>query len=151
MNLRIERVKQDPKLVPYICAQCEEKGIGVTIHPDLTTEQYVIVSIDAFYNAQKMDNTPASADCLILQECGTTGFCIFIVELKSQNTSNGLTVEQLRAKFETSWNDFIAVRFKEHFALPPNTYRKLQCYLHSRIPIRYSQNARSLKLVALMS
>jgi hypothetical protein len=150
MNLRIERVKQDPALAPYICERCEEEGIGVTIHPDLTEDQYVIVSIDAFYEAQKMSNTPASADCLILQECENIGFCIFVVELKSQNTSEGLTVQNLRAKFETSWNDFMALRFKEHFVLPPQNYRKLRCYLHSRIPVRYSQKAQSLKLDALM-
>jgi hypothetical protein len=133
MSRKIERIKEDETLAACICNECTEQGVSVRVHPDLHDNQYVIVNIDTFYNAQKLANTPPSADCLIFQECANEAFCLFIVELKSQKSAKSIDAEQIWAKFETSLNDFVSLRYKDYFVLPPHKYRHVRCYLQDKM------------------
>ncbi|MCU0425829.1 MAG: hypothetical protein MUF71_09415 [Candidatus Kapabacteria bacterium] len=151
MSNKIENIRRDAELAPFICEECYEKGVGVELHPSLTNETAVIVKIDSYYASLKLADTVPSADCLIFQDAENQRFCLFVVELKSQNYSAGLSIEQLRDKFETSLNDFVAKRFKSHFVINPAKYKKIRCYLRSKINPGYTQKARSLSLEALIN
>ena len=146
----IARIKAHPELSKYIVAACCENGICAEIDPSIPKENVVIIKVDSYYNAKvKAEGikVPPSPDCLIIRQCERgKGFGLAIVELKNAFTSDGFSVENLRAKFDTALNRFIKQDFKKPLMVE---YITIDLFFVSRQEI-YRRDA-SLKLRMLQN
>lgn len=118
----IKSLKSDLKLQPFIIPRCEENGLCVVLDASLGADEFLIIKVDAFYNAcldyfdpsTRKWTTPASIDCLIVVQCKKQDrYQVLLVEQK--NTPNNPPHQNMRDKFETTLLDFMSNRFRHHF------------------------------------
>jgi hypothetical protein len=142
----IYRIRNEPVLSKYIEDTCCENGVCVTISKEISTENYVIIKVDKFYNAKNISDRPASVDCLIVRKCIGGGYGLTLVELKSNHNSGKFSIENIKEKFETTINNFIKVEFKDYLDIH---YEDIKLYFVSK----YEVNKRDLglKMNALMN
>jgi hypothetical protein len=117
----IDSLKSDPLLQPHIVPKCEENGLCVEFDPSIGADEFLIIKVDAFYNAclDYFDKdttkwtTPASIDCLIVVQCKEqNSYRILLVEQK--NTPSNPPKQNMRDKFETTLLDFMSNRFRNY-------------------------------------
>jgi hypothetical protein len=126
----IENIKAHEILSQFLEDDCCENNISVTFAEDVEAENYIIIKVDKYYNSLGLAETPPSLDCLIIRRCLNTGFGLTLVELKNISKSRRFTVANLKAKFETTLNDFMQKRFKD---LLQKDYKEIKLYFESKI------------------
>lgn len=109
----INKIKNNSLLSSYIEETCSENGVCVTFDKSISSDSFVIIKVDKFYNDLHLKNTPASIDCLIIRECIKSGYGLTLVELKNIETGSSFEIGNMIEKFETTLNDFIKIRFKK--------------------------------------
>ena len=88
---------------------------------------------------------PPSPDCFIIQRCaGTDKYGITIVELKGISTSDGFKVENMKAKFETCFQEFMLKDFKNYFN---RDFVRIQLYFVSEIEIYRREAGLKMKVL----
>lgn len=108
----INSIKSNALLSEYIEDTCCENDVCVTFENDIDPSSYVIIKVDKYYNSLNIEKRPASIDCLIIRECVGNGYGMTLVELKNIENSKGFDLNNMKAKFNTTLNDFIKVKFK---------------------------------------
>lgn len=108
----INSIKENVVLSEYVEDTCCENGICVSFDADVEPNSYVIIKVDKYYNSLNIQRRPASVDCLIIRECIERGYGLTLVELKKIDNSKGFELENMKAKFNTTLNDFIKIKFK---------------------------------------
>lgn len=142
----IDRVKKSTRLQPYVVEECSENGVCVTFSEDIHRDDYVIIKVDGYYNSLNIEKRPASPDCLIIRRCQNGGYGLTLVELKDVSTSSSFTVENMREKFNTCFNDFIKKEFRE---LLDVDYKDVKIFFVSNIEL-YKRDM-GLKLEVLIN
>ena len=142
----LDKIKSDEFLSKIIEDTCCENGVCITFDEQILSESYVILKVDKFYNSLNVELRPASIDCLIIRKCKNSGFGLTLVELKNINSSSGFTVDNMRAKFETTLNDFIKYRFRNQLDIE---YKEIKLFFVSNVEI-YKRDL-GLKLEVLMN
>lgn len=142
----IENIRADEVLQNYLADECCENDVCVTFHEDISRENYIIIKVDDYYNSLNIEQRPPSLDCLIIRKCLSTGYGLTLVELKNIKSSDGFTVENMKAKFEICLSDFMQKRFK---ILLDKDYKHIELFFVSNIEI-YKRDL-GLKLEALSS
>ncbi len=107
----LELIREHQILGPFVRDACCENGVGVQLAPEIAGDRIVIVKVDDYYNSLNVKRRPASVDCLIIIECESGDYRIAVVELKDISSSSSYSSKNLRAKFETTLNDFMETRF----------------------------------------
>lgn len=125
----INRIKSHQILAKFLEDKCCENQMSVVFDEKIQNNSFVIIKVDKYYNAQNMPKTPASIDCLIVQECINTGYGLTLIELKNIQNIKGFDIENIKEKFETTLNDFIKVRFKD---ILDRTYIKIDLFFVSK-------------------
>ncbi len=126
----INRIKNHSILSSFLEDTCCENGISITFDESISTESYVIIQIDKYYNSLRLgDNTPASIDCLIVRECINTGYGLTLVELKNIESGKGFEVRNMKEKFETTLFDFIKNKFRNPLDI---NYNEIKLYFVSK-------------------
>jgi len=103
----INKIKQHFFLQQFIDTECCENDVEATISKNISTEDYVILDMDAYYKALKNKKIPPSVDCLILIRCSDGKYKLFLVELKDLETDKYLKKSNLIGKYNTTINDFL--------------------------------------------
>jgi len=142
----IETILQDSELSQLICEECAENDVSVTFDGTISKDDYIILKVDNYYNSLNIEKRPPAPDCLIVLKCKNQGFALAVVELKNIHSAQSLTLDNLIAKFETCFDDFIANRFK---AILDQDYQRIQLIFVSNIEL-YKRDI-GLKVKALMS
>ena len=142
----IERIKDHPVLSQFLKDACSENDIEVSIDPLIDPEDIVIISVDDFYNSLNIEHRPPLPDCLVLVRCEDGGFALTVVELKNIRNSQGFRLQNMLAKYETCFNDFISQRFRELLLID---YKKVYLYFVSGIEL-YRRDA-GLKMDVLIN
>lgn len=115
MNNSLERLKNDPRIKEFVSQVCEDNLVCVEFDDQVSNEEFFVIKVDDYYNSLHLGkNTPASVDCLIIQECGDGQIKVYIVELKNVKSPSHINGKNLEQKFETTLFDFISNRFKEY-------------------------------------
>ncbi len=159
----IDKIKNHKILSEFVEDTCCENEICVTFDNSIPAESYVIIKVDKFYNAQKLENdTPASLDCLIIRKCIDGGYGLTLVELKKIKIGAGFDLDNMKEKFETTLYNFIKIRFKEILDID---YKEVKLYFVSKqeiykrdiglkmdmlIDLRFSFNGKKLMIRPLM-
>lgn len=125
----IQKIKTHSALGKFVEDTCCENDICVSFDDNLLPTSYAIVKVDKYYNSLNLAKTPASIDCLIIRECINGGFGLTLVELKSIETGQGFTLENMKEKFETVLYDFIKTKFNATFDIE---YKEVRLYFVSR-------------------
>jgi hypothetical protein len=138
----LENIKAHEILSQFLEDDCCENNICVTFAEDIARENYIIIKVDKYYNSLGLAETPPSLDCLIIRRCLNTGFGLTLVELKDIDSTKRFTIENLKAKFETTINDFIQTRFNVLFI----DYKRIELYFVSNIELYKGKWRREEKL-----
>lgn len=101
----IATIKSDPALKDFLSSKCVEKGVKLQIK----TLEYITIKLDKYYESLRLDQPPASPDCLTILKCEAGGYKILITELKSGD------IDDVTPKFKTALEDFVGKRFKSIF------------------------------------
>ena len=141
----IERIVQDPQLSLLVCDECAENEVSVTFDGTIDRSDYVILKVDDYYNSLNIEKRPPAPDCLIVLKCREKGHALAVVELKNIHTGSSLPLDNLIAKFETCFDDFISNQFK---AILDQDYQRIQLIFVSNIEL-YKRDI-GLKVKALM-
>lgn len=145
----LQKIRQNERLKPLLRDRCEDEGICVEIDKNIPKEDYVILKLDSFYNTINFATPPPSPDCFIIQRCaGIDKYGITIVELKGINNSDGFKVENMKAKFETCFQEFMLKDFKNYFN---RDYSKIQLYFVSEIEIYRREAGLKMKVLESIS
>lgn len=110
----LEKIKSNATLSKYLCDQCSENGISLQISNTITEDDFLIIKVDDYYNAE-VHPSPASPDCLIVQKCADGRYLIYIVELKDIIDQHGFTLDNMKEKYNTCLDDFMGNRFGDVF------------------------------------
>ena len=141
----LQKIRQDERLKPLLRDRCEDEGVCVEIDKNIPQDDYVILKLDSFYNTIYFATPPPSPDCFIIQRCaGTDKYGITIVELKGIHNSDGFKVENMKAKFETCFQEFMLKDFKNYFN---RDYTKIQLYFVSEIEIYRREAGLKMKVL----
>jgi hypothetical protein len=137
----LQKIRQDERLKPLLRDRCEDEGVCVEIDKNMAKDDYIILKLDSFYNTLDFATPPPSPDCFIIQRCaGTDKYGITIVELKGISTSDGFKVENMKAKFETCFQEFMLKDFNRD-------YTKIQLYFVSEIEIYRREAGLKMKVL----
>lgn len=128
----LERIRADEALSKFIIPECCENNISVSISEEIQDANLLILKIDDYYNSLNLERCPAAIDCLIIQKCEDNSYSLTLVELKNITSAKGFTSENMKEKFDTCLNDFMAKRFKNYFN---RDYKSLRLYFLSNIEI----------------
>jgi|WetSurMetagenome_2_1015567.scaffolds.fasta_scaffold59096_3 hypothetical protein len=110
-----DEILQTPELFALYRETCEENGICVDLE-NINRDNVLILKIDAFYCSKYMKNeTPNSIDCLIIVKCANESYNLYLFELKNVSSTQGIEIAKIKAKFNTTINDFLNNRFKQLF------------------------------------
>jgi len=146
MNKMINRIKKHEILSSFLDEKCCENNVCVTLDESYSSEDYVIIKVDEYYNSLGMEKTPPSVDCLIVRKCDPNGYGLTLVELKDISSGRGFSFDNLKGKFETTLNDFIKRKFRERL---DTYYWDIQLFFVSNQEL-YKRDL-GLKLEALMN
>lgn len=109
-------------LVTFLSDRVEENGVEVTIDPhfylpdgSLDLEKIANICVDSYYNSLRMQDTPPSIDNLLIIDRGRNCFSLYLIELKSVRKLGQLSKDNIKAKFNTTINDFMSTRFRNIF------------------------------------
>lgn len=102
--MMIDEIRSDANLRNFICADCKENGVGITVHASVDPKDYVIVKADAYLQAEFNPAAPKGPDCLIVQRCSDGTFRIFIVELKNIKDLGSYSLTDIRQKFQNCFD-----------------------------------------------
>lgn len=150
----LENIKSHEILSKFLVEECCENEVSITFNEDVAKDSYIIIKVDRYYNSLGLAETPPSLDCLIIRRCLNTGFGLTLVELKDIDSTKRFTIENLKAKFETTINDFIQNRFKDLLFID---YKRIELYFVSNIELykgkwrREERLDRGLKLEILIN
>jgi hypothetical protein len=100
----IDEIRSDANLRDFICTDCEENGVSITVHPSVDPKDYVIIKADAYLQHEFNPEAPAGPDCLIVQKCSDSTFRIFIVELKNIKDLGSYSLTEIRQKFQNCFD-----------------------------------------------
>jgi len=109
----IERILKSELLSLFVEHDCCENDICVSFDESIPRENYLIIKVDKYYNSLNIEFRPASVDCLIIRKCIETDFGLTLVELKDIQANKSFDLENLKAKFENTLNQFIKKDFRE--------------------------------------
>lgn len=123
-----DEILQTPELFALYRETCEENDICVNLE-NTNENNFLILKIDAFYSSKNMHNPPPSIDCLIIVKCTNESYNLYLFELKDVNSPQGIKIANIKAKFDTTINDFLSNRFKQLFDKYP--INKIKLYLVS--------------------
>jgi hypothetical protein len=110
----IQDIMNNPVLSNYFCNDCEENGVGVSVHPAIERVHYVIIKIDDYFNKEILPN-PAGNDCLIVQYCQDDRYKLYLIELKNIQDLHRQSPTHIRAKFQNCFDVFMSDKFRHHF------------------------------------
>jgi hypothetical protein len=110
----IQKIQGDPILSKFLCDDCEENGVGISIGTEVQREDFIIIRVDEFYN-KTVPKTPKSPDCLIIQHCEDNRFVLYLIELKAIARIQSESLSDIRDKFQNCLSDFMSNRFREYF------------------------------------
>lgn len=141
----LQKIRQDERLKPLLRDKCEDEGVCVEIDKSSAKDGYIILKLDSFYNTTDFATPPPSPDCFIIQRCaGTDKYGITIVELKGIHNSDGFKVENMKAKFETCFQEFMLKDFKNYFN---RDFTRIQLYFVSEIEIYRREAGLKMKVL----
>ena len=147
----IQKIKNNEELAPFLSKTCCENEVCITLDGEILEEDYVVIKVDGYYNAQKnihkWADTPPAPDCLIVRRCVDNGFGLTIGELKNINSAGDFELENLKEKFQTCFDDFICNRFSDILFID---YKNIKLYFVSKIPIHKPERDIALTLKLLM-
>lgn len=146
----INDLRNDPLLIGHLSETCCENDVCVDFDPAIPREDYLIVKVDSFYNANVPNpDTPKSPDCLIVQRCAAGHFHVHVVELKNVKYQSSLDLDDLWEKFHNCLTNFMSDRFRPHF-YNENYDFKLRLYLVAgRVRDTYAKNFKFDFLLAM--
>jgi hypothetical protein len=110
----IDKILLDVKLQKYICGECDENGVGITIHPSVDRKELVIIKADAYLKYELHPN-PAGPDCLIIQHCADDSYRIFLIELKNIADLGLYSLTHIRDKFQNCFDIIMSDKHRELF------------------------------------
>jgi hypothetical protein len=110
----LQKILEDTKLIPYLCDDCEENGIGISFHSDIQKKDYTVIKIDTYFNKNLHPN-PAGNDCLIVQKCADNRYKLYLIELKNIETIRNESLMQIRDKFQNCFDVFMSDEFRTYF------------------------------------
>lgn len=123
----ITEIKKHKTLKKYICQECAENNVKVSISPATKQSDIVIVKVDDFYN-KEVEKPKASADCLISLHLSSNSYKLYVIELKDINSPHGFKIENIQEKFKTTIEDFMSVRFSGIYCNDAYTIKELKMY-----------------------
>ena len=110
----IQDILDNPVLSNYICNDCEENGVGVSVHADIQAHQYVVIKVDDYFNKEIHPN-PAGNDCLIIQHCQDNQYKLYLIELKNIQNLQSQPLSHIRNKFQNCFDIFMSDKFRPYF------------------------------------
>jgi hypothetical protein len=129
--MMIDRIKSHPDLQPFLYSECCDQGLCLEFDDTVSVDDRVVIKVDEYYNAQDLGNgRPPSPDCLIIVRCKDGGYSLHVAELKNMTTAKYYDVNNVIKKFDTCFEDFIPVRFRDILF---TDYKKVKLYFLSRI------------------
>lgn len=137
MDVLFEKIRADAALSPFLKSCCEDEGMSVEMDSSITPEMFVILKPDDYYNSLHLPKTPASPDCLILQQCVNGGYAVTLVELKNIKSAQDVKVEEIVRKFQTCLENFMSVRFEQYFL---RDYERIVLYFVTKIGRTYQKD-----------
>ena len=111
----LDKIKED--FNEYIQEKCCDSGICAKF--DNSTQNYVSLKIDSFFQKKHKVNTPKGIDCFVVVECKDSKHHVYLLELKNQKQRN-LKNEQIDIikKFEDTIKYFLtSSQFRDSFIL----------------------------------
>jgi hypothetical protein len=151
----LNALRNEPTIMPHLCADCTENGIGVGIDPTIVADKLLIIKVDEFYHSN-VHPQPKSPDCLIVQQCEENTYSIYIAELRDIDSPDGFSIKEIVEKFETCLGDFMSERFGLLFHNDRYQYRSIKLlfvtdpYGYKKHPEKQNKD-RGLKLENLLS
>ena len=131
----------NPVLSQYLCNDCEENGIGVSVHSDIQQGDYVIIKVDDYFNKEIHPN-PAGNDCLIVQRCVDNRYKVYLIELKNIQTLRHYDLSHIRDKFQNCFDILMSDKFRSYFYDPNQANSIFKCNrLINRFLVIKSQKA----------
>ena len=103
MDALFEKIRADSALAPFLKTCCEDEGMSVEMDSSITPDMFVILKPDQYYNSQHLSNTPASPDCLIVQQCVNGGYAVTLVDVDSE-------IDEAAIKKALAFEGIISVR-----------------------------------------
>jgi len=123
----ITAIKEHKVLKKYICQECAENNVKVSISPAIKQSDIVIVKVDDFYNKEVV-KPPPSVDCLISIHVSGQSYKIYIIELKDINSPKQFKIVNIIEKFKATVADFMMIRFKDIYCNDSYTIKDLKMY-----------------------
>ncbi len=108
-------LRTDERFLPFVKPVCEDEGICVEMDETIKEEEFIIIKVDDYYNAQRLEKTPASVDCFIVQHCKDNHYDIYLIELKNVKSPKLIERPNLREKFGNTLYDFLNTKCKQYF------------------------------------
>ncbi len=142
--MTLDIIRKHQILSNYLKEECAEEGVCVEIDNRISKEDYVIIKVDDFYNDLNIAERPASPDCLIILKCQSSGYAMYIIELKSINSARRFESKNIDEKFKTCLYDFISNRFSDILDID---YKRIKLYFVSNIEIYRRDMGLKLKVL----
>lgn len=118
----IATILNNEELSTFLKDHVQENNASVTLDEDfylqdgtLNRELLINIAVDEYYNSLNMGITPPSIDNLLVIDRGNKKFSLYLIELKDVKRLRTLCSKNIKAKFETTIDDFMSDRFKKEF------------------------------------
>lgn len=118
----INEILKNDTLLSLIKNEVQENKVGVSLDAgfyledgNLNRELLINLAIDNYYNSLCLSNTPPSIDNLLVINRGDNKFSVYLIELKDVQKISRISDKNIRAKFETTINNFMLERFPNEF------------------------------------
>ena len=150
----LERIKTDSHFASYhskvagqtiqkniIDTSCCENNICAEIDDSLSQDDYLIIKVDSYFQKSKSGNTPKGVDCLILVRGNPDKYCLYLIELKNEDSSTLKDkIDDIIEKFQHTI-DFLLKekKFAKYFN---RIFENVQFDLISKVTIDSERNKR---------
>lgn len=124
----IGAIKKEENLAPFLKESCEENNYSAGIDPAIKKSDFVIIKVDDYYNAQRMENTPASVDCLVVVKSSDGSFSVYLVELKNVRRAGTINIDNVYEKFKNTLNLFMSQIYQKIFFEEKHEINKVHLY-----------------------
>lgn len=132
----INAILSNENLKIILSDEVRENSVFVSLDSDfyfddgkLNYEKIVNLSVDTYYNSLGLSETPPSIDNLLVIDRGDNKYSLYLIELKDVKKLRRISNENIRAKFDTSINDFMMVRFYDEFNIEGSKVTDLNLWL----------------------
>lgn len=118
----IQDILKNEELMSFIKNDISENNVSVEIDKEfyenddtLDVKKIVNIAVDNYYNSLGLTYTPPSIDNLVVINRGSDKYSVYLVELKDVAKLNRLCPKNIKEKFITVIDDFMAIKFKNEF------------------------------------